>query len=64
MTKDFKNAFDPCLYWDCTKIAFAGVHKKGGGSQIWGMNIDDSWVRQMTDLLDPVYRLNSSIDKQ
>jgi len=49
LTKDFKSAYDPCLFWDCTKIAFAGVHKKGGGSQLWEMNIDGSNLRQLTD---------------
>ncbi|GJQ59244.1 MAG: hypothetical protein D8M57_05195 [Candidatus Scalindua sp. AMX11] len=50
LTKDFKSAFDPCLNWDCSKVAFAGVHKNGGGCQIWEMNIDGSGVRQLTDL--------------
>ena len=49
LTKDFQSAFDPCLYWDCSKLAFAGVHKNGGGCQLWEINIDGSGLRQLTD---------------
>ena len=49
LTNDFASAFDPCTYWDGKKFAFAGVHKKGGGCQIWEMNVDGSGLRQMTD---------------
>ena len=67
LTKDFKSAYDPCLFWDCTKIAFAGVHKKGGGSQLWEMNIDGSNVRQLTDapgiFRSPLYYAAGAIEE-
>jgi len=67
LTKDFKSAYDPCLFWDSTKIAFAGVHKKGGGSQLWEMNIDGSNVRQLTDapgiFRSPLYYAAGAIEK-
>ena len=67
LTKDFKSAYDPCLYWDCTKIAFAGVHKKGGGSQLWEMNIDGSNLRQLTDapgiFRSPLYYAAGAIEE-
>ncbi|MCK6470089.1 MAG: hypothetical protein L6Q53_18145, partial [Candidatus Brocadia sinica] len=49
LTNDFASAFDPCTYWDGKKFAFAGIHKNGGGCQIWEMNVDGSGIRQMTD---------------
>jgi hypothetical protein len=67
LTKDFKSAYDPCLFWDCTKIAFAGVHKKGGGSQLWEMNIDGSNLRQLTDapgiFRSPLYYAAGAIEE-
>ncbi|ODS33869.1 MAG: hydrazine synthase alpha subunit [Candidatus Scalindua rubra] len=67
LTKDFQSAYDPCLYWDCTKIAFAGVHKNGGGSQLWEMNIDGSNLRQLTDapgtFRSPLYYAAGAIEK-
>ncbi len=67
LTKDFKSAYDPCLNWDCTRIAFAGVHKKGGGSQLWEMNIDGSNLRQLTDapgiFRSPLYYAAGAIEE-
>jgi hydrazine synthase subunit len=68
LTNDFRSAFDPCLNWDCSKIAFAGVHKSGdGGCHIWEMNIDGSGVRQLTDLpgiaRSPLYYAAGAIEE-
>ncbi|MCF6150685.1 MAG: hypothetical protein E3K37_18815 [Candidatus Kuenenia sp.] len=67
LTNDFATAFDPCTYWDGKKFAFAGVHKKGGGCQIWEMNIDGTGLRQMTDLKgscrSPIYYAAGSIEE-
>jgi len=67
LTKDFETAFDPCTYWDGKKFAFAGVHKKGGGCQIWEMNIDGTGLRQMTDYKGtcrgPIYYAAGSIEE-
>jgi len=50
LTKELQSAFDPCLNWDSTRVAFAGVHKNGGGCQLWEVGIDGSGLRQLTDL--------------
>ena len=67
LTNDFATAFDPCTYWDGKKFTFAGVHKKGGGCQIWEMNVDGSGVRQMTDYKGtcraPIYYAAGSIEE-
>ena len=67
LTKDFQSAYDPCLNWDCSKVAFAGVHKNGGGSQLWEMNIDGSGVRQLTDapgtFRSPLYYAAGAIEE-
>lgn len=66
LTSDFVTAFDPCTYWDGSKFAFAGVHKKGGGCQVWEMNVDGSGLRQMTDFKgsarSPIYYPAGSIE--
>jgi len=67
LTNDFATAFDPCTYWNGKKFAFAGVHKKGGGCQIWEMNVDGTGLRQMTDLKgscrSPIYYAAGSIEE-
>ncbi|MCE7866707.1 MAG: hypothetical protein DYG83_07740 [Candidatus Brocadia sp. AMX2] len=67
LTNDFASAFDPCTYWDGKKFTFAGIHKKGGGCQIWEMNIDGSGIRQMTDYKgtcrSPIYYAAGSIEE-
>ncbi len=67
LTGDFASAFDPCTYWDGKKFTFAGIHKKGGGCQIWEMNIDGSGLRQMTDYKgtcrSPIYYAAGSIEE-
>ena len=67
LTGDFASAFDPCTYWDGKKFAFAGIHKKGGGCQIWEMNIDGSGLRQMTDYKGtcraPIYYAAGSVEE-
>ena len=45
LTGDFASAFDPCTYWDGKKFTFAGVHKKGGGCQIWGDERRREWCK-------------------
>jgi Tol biopolymer transport system component len=67
LTNDFQSAFDPCLNWDCSKVAFAGVHKNGGGCQIWEVNIDGTGVRQLTDApgtsRSPIYYAAGAIEE-
>lgn len=67
LTKDFQCAFDPCTYWDGSKFLFAGIHKKGGGCQIWEMNIDGTGLRQLTDVpgvcRTPIYYAAASIEE-
>ena len=67
LTEDFSTAFDPCVYWDGKKFTFAGINKKGGGCQIWEMNVDGTGARQMTDLpgtaRSPIYYAAGSIEE-
>ncbi len=65
LTEGFKCAFDPCTYWDGSKLLFAGV-KSGNDCQIWEINIDGSGLRQLTDVKGvcrtPLYYPAASIE--
>ena len=56
------------LIGDGKKFTFAGIPLKGGGCDIWEMNVDGSGVRQMTDYKGtcraPIYYAAGSIEEE
>jgi len=65
LTEGFQTAFDPCTYWDGSKMIFAGI-KTGKNVQIWEINLDGSGLRQLTDVKGvcrtPLYYPAASIE--